>query len=63
VFLASTPYAGHSRPDLTKLPVEFWTLPRFLRYIISMIPSPSRYEYYAFSMGRKIWQVSCPKSD
>jgi antitoxin ParD1/3/4 len=40
VFLASTPYAGHSRPDLTKLPVKFWTLPRFSRYIIVYDPVP-----------------------
>jgi antitoxin ParD1/3/4 len=40
VFLASTPYAGHSRPDLTELPVKFWTLPRFSRYIIVYDPVP-----------------------
>jgi antitoxin ParD1/3/4 len=53
VFLASTPYAGHSRPDLTKLPVKFWTLPRFSRYIIVYDPSPSRYEYCASPWGEK----------
>lgn len=37
-FLASSPYAGHSRPDLTTLAVRFWTVPRFLRYIIVYDP-------------------------
>jgi plasmid stabilization system protein ParE len=36
--LASTPYAGHIRPDMTSLPVRFWTLPRFSRYIIVYDP-------------------------
>jgi plasmid stabilization system protein ParE len=39
-FLASNPYAGHSRPDLTARFVRFWTVPRFLRYIIVYDPVP-----------------------
>ena len=33
-FLAATPYAGHVRLDLTSLPLRFWTLSRFSRYIL-----------------------------
>ena len=36
--LASRPYAGHSRPDLTTLAVTFWTMPRFVRYLIVYDP-------------------------
>jgi plasmid stabilization system protein ParE len=36
--LASAPYAGHVRPDITSLNVRFWTLPRFSRYIIVYDP-------------------------
>lgn len=40
IFLASRPYAGHSRPDLTTRSVRFWTVPRFARYIIVYDPVP-----------------------
>lgn len=33
-FLAANRHAGHIRPDLTALPVRFWTLPRFRSFII-----------------------------
>ena len=37
-FLSSTPYAGHMRPDVTHLPVRFWTLPRYSSYIVVYDP-------------------------
>jgi plasmid stabilization system protein ParE len=36
--LASKPYVGHSRPDLTTRPVRFWTVPRFARYVVVYDP-------------------------
>lgn len=37
--LASTPLAGHIRPDLTQHPVRFWTVTRFSNYLIVYDPS------------------------
>jgi plasmid stabilization system protein ParE len=39
-FLASRPHAGHFRSDLTTRSVRFWTVPRFVRYIIVYDPKP-----------------------
>ena len=36
--LADGPLRGHPRPDLTKLPVRFWTLPRYPNYMIVYRP-------------------------
>ena len=33
-FLAESPLRGHSRKDLTKWPVRFWTVPRYSNYVI-----------------------------
>jgi len=32
--LAKAPLGGHSREDLTKLPVRFWTVLRYPKYVI-----------------------------
>ncbi len=37
-WLAEGPLRGHFRRDLTKLPVRFWTLPRYPSYIIVYRP-------------------------
>ena len=37
-FLASTPFAGHVRPDLPPRPVRFWAVPRFPNYLIVYDP-------------------------
>src|SRR5438046_870475 len=37
-FLSSTPREGHFRPDLTPLPVRFWTVPHFPNYIVVYDP-------------------------
>ena len=38
-FLAESPLRGHSRRDLTRLPVRFWTLPRYPKYMIVFDPA------------------------
>jgi plasmid stabilization system protein ParE len=39
VFLAKSPLRGHPRKDLTKLPVRFWTVPRYPKYVIVYDPA------------------------
>ena len=34
--LAREPFCGHVRRDLTKLPVRFWTLPKYPNYMIGL---------------------------
>ena len=36
--LSKFPRQGHVRPDLTKLPVRFWTVPRYPNYIVVYRP-------------------------
>jgi plasmid stabilization system protein ParE len=36
--LAESPLQGHLRRDLTKLPLRFWTLPKYPNYIIVYNP-------------------------
>jgi plasmid stabilization system protein ParE len=36
--LAENPLQGHLRRDLTKLPVRFWTLPKYPNYMIVYNP-------------------------
>ena len=38
-FLAKAPLRGHSRADLTKLPVRFWTVVRSPKYVIVYDPA------------------------
>lgn len=37
--LAANPQIGHSRQDLTLMPVRFWTIPRLLNYVIVYNPA------------------------
>ncbi|MGH9445783.1 MAG: type II toxin-antitoxin system RelE/ParE family toxin [Terriglobia bacterium] len=37
-FLADGPLRGHSRQDLTNLPLRFWTVPRYPTYIVVYDP-------------------------
>ena len=37
--LAKAPLRGHSRKDLTKLPVRFWTVLRYPKYVIAYDPA------------------------
>ena len=38
-YLAKAPLRGHSREDLTKLPVRFWTVLRYPKYVIVYDPA------------------------
>jgi plasmid stabilization system protein ParE len=38
-FLSKAPLRGHAREDLTKLPVRFWTVLRYPRYVIVYDPA------------------------
>lgn len=38
-FLAQAPLRGHSRKDLTELPVRFWTVLRYPKYVIVYDPA------------------------
>ena len=38
-FLAKAPLRGHTRKDLTKLPVRFWTVVRYPKYVIVYDPA------------------------
>ena len=38
-FLARGPFLGHTRRDLTLLPLRFWALPRYRKYIIVYDPA------------------------
>jgi antitoxin ParD1/3/4 len=37
--LVASPLAGHTRTDLTSLPVRFWNVPRFPNYLIVYDPA------------------------
>jgi antitoxin ParD1/3/4 len=39
LFLAKAPLGGHSRRELTKLPVRFWTVLRYPKYVIVYDPA------------------------
>jgi len=38
-FLAKAPLRGHRRKDLTELPVRFWTVVRYPKYLIVYDPA------------------------
>jgi len=38
-FLAKAPLRGHRRKDLTKLPLRFWTVVRYPKYLIVYDPA------------------------
>jgi plasmid stabilization system protein ParE len=62
-FLASRPYAGHNRPDVTTLAVRFWTVPRFVRYIIVYDPvSDPLADSGAFSMEPGTLPPNCART-
>jgi plasmid stabilization system protein ParE len=53
--LASAPYAGHVRPDITSLNVRFWTLPAFRVTSSSMILFPIHYKSFESSTEPRIF--------
>jgi plasmid stabilization system protein ParE len=38
-FLAESPLCGHTRTDLTCLPVRLWTIPRYPNYVVIYDPA------------------------
>lgn len=36
--LAQKPFVGHTRRDLTELPLRFWTTPKYPNYVIAYRP-------------------------
>ena len=51
--LAKGPLRGHLRPDLTKLPVRFWTLRRYPNYMIVYRPDSKPIEIIRVLHGRR----------
>ena len=56
--LAREPYRGHVRSDLTRLPVRFWTLPKYPNYMIIYKPDSRPVEIVRILHGmRNIKQI------
>ena len=51
--LAKSPLIGHRRPDITGLPVRFWTLPRYPSYVIVYRPEVRPIQIVAILHGRQ----------
>jgi plasmid stabilization system protein ParE len=45
--LAASPLQGHLRRELTKLPVRFWTLPKYPNYMVVYNPDARPLAFYA----------------
>ncbi len=51
--LAAYPLIGHKRPDISPLPVLFWTVPRYPNYIIVYRPQSKPLQVIAILHGRQ----------
>ncbi|HYA17179.1 MAG TPA: type II toxin-antitoxin system RelE/ParE family toxin [Bryobacteraceae bacterium] len=51
--LALHPLMGIRRPDITSLPVRFWTLPRYPNYVIVYRPGTDPLQVIAVLHGRR----------
>ncbi|HKQ86350.1 MAG TPA: type II toxin-antitoxin system RelE/ParE family toxin [Candidatus Acidoferrales bacterium] len=51
--LSSMPLAGHSRPDLTSLPVRFWNLRRYPNFMIVYRPETRPVQIVAVLHGKR----------
>ncbi len=51
--LAEYPFIGHKRPDITPLPVLFWTVPRYPNYIIVYRPQSKPLQVVAILHGKQ----------
>ncbi|MGA9622876.1 MAG: type II toxin-antitoxin system RelE/ParE family toxin [Bryobacteraceae bacterium] len=51
--LARNPLQGHIRPDLTKLPVRFWTLPSHPNYMVVYRPETSPLQVLRVLHGKR----------
>ena len=52
-FVAEAPMRGHSRTDLTALPLRFWTLNRYPNYSIVYRPETTPLEIVAVLHGKR----------
>jgi antitoxin ParD1/3/4 len=52
-FVAESPMRGHSRGDLTKLPLRFWTLTRYPNYSVAYRPETSPLQVVAVLHGKR----------
>ena len=51
--LARNPFQGPVRPDLTKLPVRFWTLPCYPNYIVVYRPETNPLQVLRVLHGKR----------
>lgn len=51
--LAKAPLQGHPRKDLTALPVRFWTVPRYPKYVIVYDPAKKPLEIIRIFHGAR----------
>jgi plasmid stabilization system protein ParE len=51
--LASYPFIGHKRGDITPMPVLFWTLPKYPNYIIVYRPESKPLQVIAILHGKQ----------
>ena len=51
--LARNPLQGHVRPDLTKLPVRFWTPPSYPNYIVVYRPETNPLQILRVLHGKR----------
>jgi plasmid stabilization system protein ParE len=52
-FLADSPLAGHVRPELTKLPLRFWTIATYTRYVVVYNPATKPIEIIRIFHGAR----------
>lgn len=52
-FVAASPFRGHSRPDLTKRMIRFWTLTRYPNYTIVYRPDTAPVQVVAVLHGKR----------
>ncbi len=51
--LARFPLRGRARPELTKLPVRFWTVPKYRNYIVVYRPDTKPLQVVRVLHGRR----------
>jgi antitoxin ParD1/3/4 len=52
-FVADGPLRGHTRPDVTRRPLRFWTLSRYPNYTIVYWPGTSPLQIVAVLHGKR----------
>ena len=52
-FLSNAPRRGHTRSDITNLPVRFWSLTRYPNYLIVYLPDTNPIQVIAVLHGRR----------